>query len=247
MLSKSDRCTLNKFMQSNPEISKIIKKLEKEYHYNMSKFSHELRNPIALVNSSLQLIESQHPEVKGFSFWNDTLQDLQYVKKLLDELSDFNKSSTISIKPYNMNALVASICSSIICDCLCGSNSFTVECESDLPIINGDSIKIRQVITNIIKNAREAVNPKTGIITLKVFQKSNEYIEIQVADNGQGIDAKFEDTLFEPFITHKENGSGLGLAICKSIIEAHQGSISYKSEPDIGTTFYILLPINPQD
>lgn len=246
MLSKSDRCTLNKFMQSNPEISNIIKQLEKEYQYNMSKFSHEIRNPIALINSSLQLIESQHPEVKGFSFWNDTLQDLQYVRKLLDELSDFNKSSAIVIEPYNINELIASICSSVICDCLCSSNSFTVECQSELPIINGDPIKIRQVITNLIKNAKEAVNPKTGIITLKVFLKNSEYIEIQVTDNGKGIDDEYKNSLFDPFVTHKVNGSGLGLAISKSIIEAHQGSISYNSELGVGTTFYILLPINPR-
>lgn len=64
-----------------------VSKLKNDFHYTLSKFSHELRNPLTLINSGLQMIASAHPEVKEYEHWDDVMDNLDYVKELLDELS----------------------------------------------------------------------------------------------------------------------------------------------------------------
>ena len=65
-----------------------VSKLKNDFHYTLSKFSHELRNPLTLINSGLQMIASAHPDVKEYEHWDDVMDNLDYVKELLDELSD---------------------------------------------------------------------------------------------------------------------------------------------------------------
>ena len=72
-----------------------VSKLKNDFHYTLSKFSHELRNPLTLINSGLQMIASAHPEVKEYEHWDDVMDNLDYVKELLDELSAFNNAGHV--------------------------------------------------------------------------------------------------------------------------------------------------------
>lgn len=244
MLNNNDRQQLEKLMETNPELSGLISRVIDTYQFNICKFSHELRNPITLVNSSLQLIESQHPEVKTFKFWNETMADIQYVRSLLDELSSFNQSNTLNTSQFSISELMDSVCSSIRGDTCDSSCTLTCTYSNSLPIITGDAVKMRQVITNLLKNAKDAVNPVNGSIEVSIQNADNHSIQITIADNGCGIPLEYQDTIFEPFVTHKTNGSGLGLSICQNIIEAHHGTITFESEQNKGTTFYITIPIS---
>ena len=241
MLKNNERQQLEKFIETNPELSDIVSKVLESYKFNMSKFSHELRNPITLINSSLQLIESQHPEVKTFKFWNETMADIQYVRYLLDELSAYNQSDTMNMSEFNINELMDTICSSIRND-NCGLSTVTCTYNNSLPMIIGDAVKLRQVITNLLKNAKDAINPENGLIHVHIKNEDLDHILITITDNGCGIPLEYQSTIFEPFVTYKSNGSGLGLSICKNIIEAHQGTIHFDSQVNKGTTFYITIP-----
>lgn len=243
MLNNNDRQQLEKLMETNPELSNLMSKVMETYKFNICKFSHELRNPITLINSSLQIIESQHPEVKTFKFWNETMADLQYVRSLLDELSTYNQSTTLNMSQFNISELMDSVCLAISSDTSC---KVTCSYSKSLPLIVGDAVKLRQVITNLLKNAKDAVNSDNGAIEVSIQDINSEQIQIAIADNGCGIPLNQQDTVFEPFVTHKVNGSGLGLAICQSIIESHHGTITFESVVDRGTTFYITLPIIPK-
>jgi signal transduction histidine kinase len=242
MLNNNDMQQLEKLMETNSELNSLISKVMETYKFNICKFSHELRNPITLVNSSLQLIESQHPEVKTFKFWNETMADIQYVRSLLDELSSFNQSNTLNMSQFSINELMDSVCSSIRNDMIDTSFKLTCTYHNSLPIVTGDAVKMRQVITNLLKNAKDAVDPNNGSIDVSVQTLDNHSILIAIADNGCGIPPEHQDTIFEPFVTHKTNGSGLGLSICQNIIEAHHGTIRFESEINKGTTFYIKIP-----
>ncbi|WP_099467355.1 sensor histidine kinase [Konateibacter massiliensis] len=245
MLNNNDREQLEKLTETNPELKNIVSRLAESYNFNIGKFSHELRNPLTLISSSLQLIEAQHPEVKDFRFWNETMADIQYVLSLLDELSKFNQSDILNLSQFEIGELVDSVCFAVrndICDSSC---TLTCTYSKSLPKITGDAIKIRQVITNLIKNAKDAVNPENGSIQVTILDVNPDKFQISIADNGSGIPAEFQNTIFEPFVTHKANGSGLGLPICKNIVEAHGGSITFETQENIGTTFYITLPISP--
>ncbi|MFA9376862.1 MAG: PAS domain-containing sensor histidine kinase [Lachnotalea sp.] len=245
MLNDNDRQQLEEIMENNPEFNCLLLKVIEENKFNSCKLSHELRNPITLINSSLQLIESQHPEVKNFKFWNETMDDLQYVRKLLDELTSYNKGNTLIMSEYSISELLNSTCTAMLADINTATRTFTTNYSEELPIITGDSIKIRQVITNLLVNAKEAIDPNNGIVSLKAYCADNDHLQIEVADNGCGIPIEHQESIFDPFVTFKQNGSGLGLSISKKIVEAHNGSIQFVSKLNEGTIFYITLPINP--
>ena len=120
--------------------------------------------------------------------------------------------------------------------------SLVLNIESDLPVIQADKTKMSQLILNLLRNASEAIK-SNGTIYCSLTSRQNQ-LAFSVRDNGGGIPLPYQEDLFEPFITHKQEGTGLGLPICKRIAEAHNGSISFQSVPEKGTEFTVLLPVN---
>ena len=95
MLSNIDINQMNRLMEENEDAKQIITQLLENHHTSVSMIAHEIRNPLTLVSSSLQIIEAQHPEVKEFHNWNQTMEDVRFMCDLLNELSSFNNSSTL--------------------------------------------------------------------------------------------------------------------------------------------------------
>lgn len=137
--------------------------------------------------------------------------------------------------------------------CLCrdfAKDGITVEISipEDLTVW-GVPVQIQQVLMNLILNAREAMLPRGGILTVKATQKSDA-LEIEVTDTGEGIEPADLNNIFDSFFTTKTNmsssseysGAGLGLAFCKKIIAEHEGLISVESRPAKGSKFKITLP-----
>ena len=90
-----------------------VSKLKNDFHYTLSKFSHELRNPLTLINSGLQMIASAHPDVKEYEHWDDVMDNLDYVKELLDELSAFNNAGHVKRENIDTCSYLRTILSSI--------------------------------------------------------------------------------------------------------------------------------------
>jgi PAS domain S-box-containing protein len=113
----------------------------------------------------------------------------------------------------------------------------------EIPQINTYADELSQVWTNIIVNGLQAMQYK-GCLRIKTEQQ-NGHILVSITDNGPGIPKEIQDKIFEPFFTTKSQGegTGLGLDICKKIIEKHNGTMYFTSEPG-NTTFYISLPIH---
>ncbi len=131
-------------------------------------------------------------------------------------------------------------------------NNITIKQHLDKDILlSHDRERITQVLTNLLKNALDVVNPDTGVIEVSVEDADKE-IKISVKDNGPGIPIEKQRDLFKKFyqvdtsLTREVGGSGLGLAICKGLVEEHGGSISAESTPGVGTTFSFILPKDSQ-
>jgi signal transduction histidine kinase len=106
-----------------------------------------------------------------------------------------------------------------------------------------DKNQLIRVFNNLIQNAVQAIgNNKDGSITIYLDKEGQEFL-ISVADNGPGIPDEMVDKIFSPSFTTKSSGMGLGLALVRSIIIEAGGSITFESSPDVGTTFFIRLPI----
>ena len=117
----------------------------------------------------------------------------------------------------------------------------------DFARVELDKIQVQQVILNLLRNAKEAmqesntINPK---ITINVSSKGNNYIIVRIVDNGPGFSEQIAHRLFDLYFTTKPQGMGLGLAICRSIIEAHSGQLSVSLLPEGGSCFEFELPIS---
>lgn len=110
-----------------------------------------------------------------------------------------------------------------------------------IPMIEGQESELRQLFTNLIFNAVDAM-PDGGKIAIKT-RRRGRYAIVEVSDTGVGMDEETKSRIFEPFFTTKPEGSGLGLSICRRIVAEHGGSIEVESVPGKGTTFTVTLPI----
>ena len=120
-----------------------------------------------------------------------------------------------------------------------------VQVERQLPRVTIDRIQIQQVLLNLIRNAIEAMAARPERrLTISAHRGGSDTIEIAVADTGPGLDEAVKERLFQPFTTSKERGMGVGLSICRTIIEAHGGTIGAAETEGGGTTFTFTLPLD---
>jgi signal transduction histidine kinase len=127
-----------------------------------------------------------------------------------------------------------------------------IKVKLDIPAdltINVVPVQFQQVIMNLVLNAYEAMQPRGGTLSVKAMEQ-NDKIVFTIADTGCGISPENLGRIFEPFFSTKtrsspasRTGAGLGLAFCAEIIEAHNGTISVRSEQIKGTEFTITLPL----
>lgn len=136
--------------------------LKKEFQFTLSKLSHEIRNPIALINSELQLMASSHPELCSYQQWDSLMDNLEYIRELLNELSDFSHAGTISPVPVNPKEFLSTVLS-------CEKNTLEylgITLETHLEDISFpiflDRVKMRQALLNLIRNASESIEHPKG-------------------------------------------------------------------------------------
>ena len=214
--------------------------LNKNEQLVISKISHELRNPLTIIYSTLQLIESRHPEARTFDHWHELMQDVEFMSVLLDDLSRFNHAGALNFSTFSFRPFWEYISLSFAASVADTKLEYFSKIDSSINQITGDKTKLQEVFLNLLRNAADAASPD-GTISMTAEQ-SKDSIIIQVQDNGCGISKEHLSSIFEPFTTYNKNGTGLGLSISESIIQAHGGTIEVDSAPQKGSTFRITLP-----
>lgn len=123
-----------------------------------------------------------------------------------------------------------------------------IEIAPNLPEAMMDRVQIQQVLTNLIRNAVEAMaNMPKRQLTITGRRVTAEAIEIAVTDTGPGIAPEIAKDLFKPFVTTKAAGMGVGLSICRSIVQSHGGELKAEPNPSGGSTFRFTLPLQPAE
>jgi PAS domain S-box-containing protein len=121
--------------------------------------------------------------------------------------------------------------------CLCGNSTKSF----------GDRVQIRQVILNLVRNGIEAmstVNDWPRILWVESLFTDNGKLEVVISDSGEGLDPEIADRMFEAFITTKADGMGMGLSICRTIVEAHGGTLWWSAREPKGASFHFTLPVS---
>jgi two-component system sensor kinase FixL len=171
-------------------------------------------------------------------------QNALWAGSLVQNIREFAVRGTSERKPQEMHELIHRA----IRLALMGSRrkdlhtNFQLKAARD--VVLADSVQVVQVLTNLLRNALEATEcaeqPSIGIrTTVENFSS----LVVEVSDNGCGIAAEMEETLFRPFVSGKPHGLGMGLALCKRIVEAHGGRISAHKGRESGSIFSFSIPL----
>jgi|GEM_PF-2414246 len=214
-----------------------------------SRLAHEIGNPLNGLSTTVQIMErslDRQEELKPAAL-RETVQDLKQelsrLQSLLQNWRALSRQASQDLRPLSLAALVTEVLRPQLQYYTDLGIVFRDYFPPDLPRVLADPNGIAQVVLNLCKNAIEAM-PTGG--TLSVQASTGEgVVSLKVSDSGHGIPEGVD--IFEPFSTTKEDGTGLGLAIVHQILLAHKGTITFVSEPGVGTSFTVTLPVAPED
>lgn len=202
--------------------------------------SHEIRNPLGIIKGTAERLSKKYDKDQ------DELFDFipEEVNRLNEILTGYLEFASLEPKRKEEEDLASFLEKTI------GQlkNEFAkqniiIELETDenLPAVQINPVGIKQMILNLLMNAKEAIE-YDGNIRIKL-QSQKDWLDIKIEDNGRGIKKKDLKQIFSPFFSTKPKGSGLGLHVVKKIVEEHKGSVSIQSEVGKGTEVKIKLPI----
>jgi PAS domain S-box-containing protein len=215
--------------------------------------AHDLRNPLSSIKMGMQILHSLPNKSigeEGKELIDIGLEQVQYMESILTDLLSFSRPDKLNLEWISIEKLLDTSLISIQNQVEKGSVIINTDYQTGLPTIHADKTKIRQVFSNLISNALQALRPQDdqkSVISISSFITITDFgpmMEVQIADNGIGIDEATQKKLFEPFFTTRAKGTGLGLAIVKRIIDQHHGYIRVVSEPYSGTTMCVTLPLS---
>jgi PAS domain S-box-containing protein len=237
---------LQQQMKYEKELINKLKTSNKELEQFAYVASHDLQEPLRMVASFSQLLESRYKDQideDADDYIEFIVEGANRMKKLIDDLLAFSRLNT-EAKEFKLTDT-----NSALDDVLVNLNPTIMENNAQithdpLPIIKVDSSQIRQLFQNLITNAIKFHGDEPPKIHISAEETGKEWL-FSVSDNGIGIDSNHLEKIFNVFNrlhTREEyEGTGIGLAICKRIVERHGGKIWVESEPGKGSTFYFTL------
>lgn len=216
--------------------------------------AHEMRNPLTTIRGFIQILpdEDHDPEFRR-EFSSNVLREIDRLTKLTEDLLNLAKPSGLNYQPVGGEELVQEVMAFLGDRLQQGRVEATLNFPHKPLVIPMDRDRIKQVLLNLVLNALEAMTGggrlalslKSVQERLKSQDRDEEFAVFEVMDQGCGIPPEHLERLFDPFFTTKDNGTGLGLAVSHRIVEEHQGFLRVESQLQVGTTFSLFLPLNP--
>ncbi len=208
-----------------------------------SQIAHELNNPIYGIMNTLELLKTEiPPESKRSKILEMSLSETHRLSEMLRNMLNFSKPEEEVRRPIDVNELLEGIV--LFIDKQMRELNIDIETRfaKEIPKVMGSTNQLRQVLLNIIRNAKEAM-AQGGILSLETMGEDTRVI-IHIKDTGIGIPKEIRDKIFDAFFTTKQEvkGVGLGLSVCYGIIKDHGGEIRVESEEGRNSTFSIILP-----
>lgn len=213
-------------------------------------FAHELNQPIAAAANLLRGLRSRL--TRRFKLASEeaaaldrTIEQIMFAAQVIARIRDFTQSHKPRPAQIDLAALVETSASLLDWDLQRAGVELVVDGTHTPVTVCGDSVMLQQVLINLMRNGIDAMRndpPAAPLLIVRLVTDQHQ-AELQVSDNGCGLDDQAAQKLFVPFASSKPNGMGLGLSICRSFIELHQGRIWFSRNQDHGATFHIALPM----
>lgn len=211
--------------------------------------AHELNQPLAaIVNYSMgcvrRLRSGNWQEAELLEAMEKGAAQAERASKVIQRVRSFVARRAPNLVPCDINEIIDGVASMISVEARQSGAKVALDLSDVIPYVHADPVLMEQVILNLARNGIESMEdnvPAEREVTIRSRCYQDEAVEIQVSDNGRGIDSQQEANLFTPFFSTKPQGTGLGLHICRSIVEAHGGHVWVTRNPEHGVTFHFSL------
>jgi signal transduction histidine kinase len=228
-------------------MSARLEETEQQRRSALADASHELRTPLTVIQGNLEALldgvyraDAEHLQ--------PILEETRVLERLIDDLRTLTLAEAGSLvlhrEPTDLGALLNEVAAAFRSQAEQAGIVLTVNVADDVPTLDIDPARIREVVSNLLTNALRHT-PRDGRVELSA-QLAGEQVEVTVRDSGSGIPPDQLDRIFDRFYRSPDSpGSGLGLPIARSLVEAHGGVLTAGSGPAEGTTMRFTLPSSP--
>jgi PAS domain S-box-containing protein len=214
--------------------------------------AHELNQPLTAILSNAQagsrFLANAIPDIAEIrGLLHDIAQDTKRAGEVIRQLRMLVKKDQPKFETLELNRVIQDVVRLLHSDTVIRKVEIALDLDSGLRPVRGDGVQLQQVMLNLMLNGFDAmreVPESERKIRVRTRQLDAGLIRIEVGDRGTGIHPEQLARVFEPFQSTKPDGLGLGLSISRSIVEAHAGRLWAENNPDLGATFYLMLPIH---
>ncbi len=207
-----------------------------------TRIAHEIKNPLASLQTGIQLLESTlEMDEESHNYFKRLTDEVRRVDGIVKGLLAYTREEQLSLNRTDLTRLIHTVVDLIQPTI----KDKTVVWKLKLPpqplFLMVDAQKMEQVLWNVLINAIQALDEQ-GEITISLNRDAQNRVLLEIRDNGHGIPARDLEKVFQPFYSSRSQGTGLGLAISRKIIRAHRGQLSIESRQGTGTCVRITLP-----
>lgn len=216
------------------------------------RLAHEIKNPLTPIQLSAERIRHKYlatmdkadAELLDRST-HTIVQQVEAMKNMVNAFSDYARAPQMELQELDLNGLIEEVL-----DLYRGAESglkLNIDLDTSMPRVEADAGRLRQLLHNLIKNAAEAMegtpHNRVSVSTRCIQEASCRFVELRIADDGNGFPEELLGDMFEPYVTNKHKGTGLGLAVVKKIVEEHGGMITAENQQGAGACITIRLPV----
>ncbi|KQV71733.1 hypothetical protein ASC90_27530 [Rhizobium sp. Root1220] len=216
----------------------------------VASITHEINQPLGAMklsaNTGLRWLNRDTPELEkvGASL-KRVSENATRAEALISKLRNMAKKGEFEAVPISLNQIVSDVIELLHGEANERGITCVADLDTDLPLVKGDEVQLQQIAVNLVMNSFDAMAASLTHPRQIVVRSRNraDSVALEVADTGPGIRPDMQDRLFDAFFTTKSHGMGMGLSICRSIVEAHDGTIEAFNNELGGATFRIALPV----
>jgi PAS domain S-box-containing protein len=218
--------------------------------------AHEVKNPLAGIQVMSGVLKRQLPDSPdAHQLLNDIINEAKMANRIVVEVLEFVRPINLQVAPVGIAGVLDRAVAATRSQHLGEGTAIVTDYASGIPDLDADGLQLRQLFTNLLINAIEALSGEGHIWVTASYAAAEDmgesteppnytgFVTVDVADDGPGVPVEVSDRMFSPFFTTKPQGSGLGLAIVRKIVNAHDGRIDVRARYGGGARFRVRLPV----